>query len=373
MTSGCDFALKKLLIKNKRVDLQFWDIAGQERFHHMFRAYSKGANGAIVVLDCTSIVNTLEAALKWLQVIEHDFHEVGGIPTIFLVNKVDLSKENQLNDDPCFTKLLNQAIESHSILKWFPTSAKTVTGGGSGIGYGISLGLVKNGVKVYICSRDFDKCQKVAQELTKLGPGSCVAIKADLSKVIDCKKVVHEIKSNGDNHLDILVNNSGCNWGEEIEKYPELGWDKVMNLNVKSIFYLTVECLPLLKEKAGKDDPSRVINIGSIDGVRVPYLETYAYSASKAAVHQLTRTLANKLASDHILVNAIACGPFLSKMTKQTFETHNDVIIQNIPLGRYGDNQDLEGLLVFLSSKASKWITGALIPLDGGVLIKANL
>ncbi|KAK5580851.1 hypothetical protein RB653_000875 [Dictyostelium firmibasis] len=247
-----------------------------------------------------------------------------------------------------------------------------VTGGGSGIGYGISLGFIKNGSKVYICSRDFEKCKKTADELTKIGPGKCIAIKADLSKLSDIKSLFQEFEKY-ESSLDCLVNNSGANWGEELEKYPDLAWDKVLNLNVKAVFNTSVAALPFLKKNASAQDPSRIINIGSIDGIRVPRLETYAYSASKAAVHQLTRTLADRLAPEHILVNAIAAGPFMSKMTKQTFTQFEDLVKSSVATGRFGNNEDLEGLLVFLTSRASTYITGAIIPLEGGVLIKSNL
>eukprot|EP01133_Synstelium_polycarpum_P003953 gene3953-4578_t len=247
-----------------------------------------------------------------------------------------------------------------------------VTGGGAGIGLGISTAYVKHGAKVYICSRDFNKLRESADALTKMGPGSCIAIQADISKQSECKRVAEEI-SKLETHLDILVNNSGCVWAEELESFSDAGWDKVMNLNVKSVFHMTVACLPLMRVLATNADPSRVINIGSIDGIRVPILETYSYSASKSAVHQLTRTLANKLAPENIVVNAIAAGPFYSKMTKVTFDRFSDVITGGVALGRMGDNQDLEGISIFLGSKSSKWITGAIIPLEGGVLIKANM
>ncbi|EGC36774.1 hypothetical protein DICPUDRAFT_77576 [Dictyostelium purpureum] len=249
-----------------------------------------------------------------------------------------------------------------------------VTGGGSGIGYGISLGYVKNGCKVYICSRDFEKCKKTAEELSKIGPGKCIAIKADLSKNAEIKVLFKEF-SKYEDHLDCLVNNSGCNWGEDLENYPEHAWDKVMNLNVKAVFYTSLEALPFLKKNASPDSPSRIINIGSVDGIRVPNLETYAYSTSKAALHQLTKVLANKLAGEdyNILVNVIACGPFMSKMTQKTFTDFKDIIIGSIATGRFGNNDDLEGLCVFLTSKASNYITGSVIPLEGGLLIKPNL
>jgi NAD(P)-dependent dehydrogenase (short-subunit alcohol dehydrogenase family) len=163
------------------------------------------------------------------------------------------------------------------------------------------------------------------------------------------------------------VNNAGANWGEPYEQFPESGWDKVMTLNVKSIFFLTRELTPALRKAASPDSPSRVINIGSIDGLKVPGLETYAYSASKAAVHHMTRVLAGKLAPDDITVNAIAPGPFESKMMAATLAAAGDAIARTNPRKRIGVPDDMAGVAVFLASKASAYITGAVIPVDGGI------
>jgi len=169
------------------------------------------------------------------------------------------------------------------------------------------------------------------------------------------------------------VNNAGATWGSTIEEYPESAFSKVMNLNVKSIFLLTQACLPLLEANATSENPSRVINIGSINGINVPAHETYAYSASKAAVHQLTKHLAGKLGYRNILVNAIAPGSFQSKMMKETLEKFGDIIVANVPVGRIGSPEDIAGTAIYLSSRAGQYTNGAVIVVDGGVIVNAKL
>jgi NAD(P)-dependent dehydrogenase (short-subunit alcohol dehydrogenase family) len=176
-----------------------------------------------------------------------------------------------------------------------------------------------------------------------------------------------DVVSQRESQLDILVNNAGAAWGAPMEEYPESGFDKVTTLNVKSIFFLTTKFLPLLRKAATADDPARVINIGSIDGIRVPLLENYAYSASKAAVHMLTRHLAHHLVGENITVNAIAPGPFPSKMTAFMFEAGEDVIASQVPLGRAGRPDDMAGAAIFLSSRAGSYLTGSVIAVDGGI------
>ena len=170
-----------------------------------------------------------------------------------------------------------------------------------------------------------------------------------------------------ESQLDILVNNAGAAWGAPMEEYPEAGFDKVMNLNLKSVFFLTTGFLPLLRKAATQDDPARVINIGSIDGIRVPVLQNYAYSASKAGLHMLTRHLAHHLVDESISVNAIAPGPFPSKMTAFMFEAGEDVVASQVPMGRAGRPDDVAGTAIYLASKAGAYLTGAVIPVDGGV------
>ncbi len=240
-----------------------------------------------------------------------------------------------------------------------------VTGGTRGIGLMIARGFVEAGAKVYVSSRKADACAATAEVLNSLGPGSCVAIAADLSKESECKRLAEEM-ANRELKLDILVNNAGATWGVPIEEFDEAGWERVLSLNVKGVFHLTKFCIPLLQAAGTRDAPARVINIGSIDGIAVPTLETYSYSASKAAVHQLTRHLAKKLAP-LVTVNAIAPGPFESKMMAATLAAFGDSIAANAPLKRIGRPDDMAGTAIFLSSRAGAYLTGTVIPVDGGI------
>jgi NAD(P)-dependent dehydrogenase (short-subunit alcohol dehydrogenase family) len=252
----------------------------------------------------------------------------------------------------------------------FSVAGKTalVTGGGSGIGYMISRGLVESGVKVYISSRKAEVIDKAAAELSGLpGSAGCIALPADLSRAQECDRLAAELTGR-EPALDILVNNAGANWGEDYTTFPDAAWDRVLDVNVKGVFHLTRALTPALAAAATAADPARVINIGSIDGLHVPGLETYAYSSSKAAVHHLTRVLARKLAVRHITVNAIAPGPFESKMMAATLEAFGDEIRRMVPLGRIGEPDDVAGTAIFLASRAGAYLTGTVIPLDGGVV-----
>eukprot|EP01080_Neovahlkampfia_damariscottae_P004694 gene4694-8266_t len=256
----------------------------------------------------------------------------------------------------------------------FDVSDKVVviTGGGRGIGLMIAKGYVSNGSTVYISSRNKETCEQVAKELTKEGPGKCIAIAADISKESDCIYLSKKVEENEKEGIDVLINNAGCNWGEKFETYPDSSWDKVMSLNVKGVFNVTRCFLPQLKLKAKEGNPSSVIMIGSIDGIRIPALENYAYSTSKAALHHLTKVLANKFADENIIVNAIAPGPFESKMMAATLKKFGKQIVKSVPLNRIGSEEDIIGACIFLSSKASAWMTGNIIQLDGGILIKSS-
>jgi NAD(P)-dependent dehydrogenase (short-subunit alcohol dehydrogenase family) len=252
----------------------------------------------------------------------------------------------------------------------FSIKGKTalVTGGSRGIGLMIARGYVEAGARVYITSRKSDVCEEVAKELSTIG--TCISIPMDISTEQGILDLVTEI-NNREQSLDILVNNAGANWGAPIEEYPVSGFSKVMNLNLNSIFFLTRELVPILKNGAKHEDPSRVINIGSIDGIKVPSLETYAYSASKAALHHMTRVLAVKLAQDNITVNAVAPGPFESKMTEWLFENFHDQIVEECPLSRIGVASDMAGIAIYLSSRAGSFVTGTVIPVDGGICINS--
>ena len=241
-----------------------------------------------------------------------------------------------------------------------------VTGGSRGIGAMIAEGFVRNGVKTYISSRKSDPCDKKARELSKYG--ECISIPADLTDMNEMDKLVTKIKDK-ETKLNILVNNAGAAWGASFDDFPEIGWDKVMDTNVKSVFFLTQKLVDILETSASTSDPSRIINIGSIDGLGIPRAETYSYPASKAAVHQLTKVLANRLASRNINVNAIAPGPFESNMMAHTLEEYGEQIKSSVPRGRIGVPEDMAGASIFLSSKASSYITGSIIPVDGGSLI----
>lgn len=248
----------------------------------------------------------------------------------------------------------------------FSIEGKTalVTGGSQGIGLMIARGYVEAGAKVYISSRKKDVCDQVAAELS--ARGTCISVPANLSSEAGAKALAQEIARH-ESALHILVNNAGANWGAPLAEYPDSAWDKVLALNLKAPFFLTRELLGLLEKGARPGDPARVINIGSIDGLHVPRLETYAYSASKAAVHHVTRVLARALAPQGITVNAVAPGPFQSKMMAETLERFRDVILVSCPLGRIGEPDDMAGVAIYLASRAGAYLTGAVIPVDGGI------
>ena len=240
-----------------------------------------------------------------------------------------------------------------------------VTGGSRGIGLMIARGLVQAGARVYISSCKAGVCDEVAAELSKAG--ECFSIPADLGTTEGLDHLAARLAER-EPALHILVNNAGATWGAPIEEYPDEAFDKIWAVNVKAIFHLTVKCLPLLRKAATPVDPARVVNIGSIDGIRVPYFENYAYSASKAAVHMLTRHMAHSLNKDNITVNAIAPGLFPSKMTNFIFDQMGaDQLGGGIPLGRVGQPDDVAGATIFLASRAGSYLTGAVIPVDGGV------
>jgi NAD(P)-dependent dehydrogenase (short-subunit alcohol dehydrogenase family) len=250
----------------------------------------------------------------------------------------------------------------------FDVSGKTalVTGGSRGIGLMIATGLVRAGAKVIVSSRKVDDVNAAAEQLAALG--DCHAIPGDVSTPDGAQALAAATRERFPS-LDILVNNAGAVWGAPLEEFPAIGWDKVAHTNVEGVFHLTVALLGALRAAANAEDPARVINIGSIDGLRTPSVENYSYSASKAAVHMLTRHLAKRLASEHITVNAIAPGPFESKMMAWVLENPElrSAVEQEVPLGRIGRPDDVAGLTLFLASRAGAYLTGTVIPLDGGI------
>jgi NAD(P)-dependent dehydrogenase (short-subunit alcohol dehydrogenase family) len=248
----------------------------------------------------------------------------------------------------------------------FDLSGKTavVTGGTRGIGLMIARGLLEAGARVYVSSRKPDACATAELELSRYG--TVAAIPADLSAEAECVRLAGEI-SERERTLNVLVNNAGATWGAPIEEFPAAAWDKVVDLNLKAPFFLTRAFLPLLEAGGTHGDPARVINVGSIDGLRVPSFPTYSYSASKAGLHHLTRVLARELGPRQITVNAVAPGPFESSMMAATLKTFGDTIIAEAPLRRIGRPDDMAGVAIYLASRAGSYVTGAVIPVDGGL------
>ncbi len=259
--------------------------------------------------------------------------------------------------------------QGRDVRELFSLEGKTalVTGGSSGLGLMMAAGLLRSGVKVYIASRKRDKCEAAAGQLA--GLGECLPLVADVTDAQQRTAMVEELRQAEPQGISILVNNAGANWGAAIEDYPDEAFAKVLNTNVAAVFSLTRDLLDLLQKRASREDPARVVNIGSMDGLHVPIVQrvpTFAYSASKAAVHHLTRTLAVDLGPRHITVNAIAPGFFESRMAGQVIEQYLSDIESDAPLGRIGQPEDIVGALIYLCSRAGAYVTGAVLPVDGG-------
>jgi NAD(P)-dependent dehydrogenase (short-subunit alcohol dehydrogenase family) len=240
-----------------------------------------------------------------------------------------------------------------------------VTGGSRGIGKMIAAGFLEYGAKVYISSRKADACDAAASELSAAHGGTCLSLPHDISSVAGCRALADAIRER-EGRLDILVNNAGAAWGAEFDEFPEHGWDKVMNLNVKSPFFLTQALHAQLKAAASPERPAKVINIASIDVIRLNPLETYSYHASKAALIYLTRRMAAKLVTDRIVVSAIAPGPFASEMNRAARD-HADAVAARTPLRRVGRDEDMAGTAIFLASRAGDYVVGDTIAVDGGI------
>lgn len=275
-----------------------------------------------------------------------------------------MTSQSSHSPDPCES----EPTEFTSQLFGIAGKNAVVTGGTSGIGLMIAEGLVRAGARVVVSSRKAQSCEDTAARLSQFG--QCTGVPADVSTPDGTAALVGTVTDHFDAGLDILVNNAGATWGAPLEDFPDAAWDKLVNLNLTGVFRLTVALLDTLRAAGSAQDPARVINIGSIAGLRATSLENYPYSATKAAVHMLTRHLAGRLTNDNVTVNAIAPGYFESRMSSFIFEdpTAKQELEASIPLGRAGTNSDIAGLVQFLSSRAGAYLTGAVIPLDGGVV-----
>ena len=239
-----------------------------------------------------------------------------------------------------------------------------VTGGSRGIGKMIAAGFIAYGARVYISSRKASVCEQTAAELSA-GGGTCIALPVDASTFEGARTLARSLMER-EPKLDILVNNAGAAWLAEFDEFPEKGWDKVVDLNLKTPFFLTQALAPALRAAATRDQPSKVINIVSIDGISVNMQETYSYAASKAGLIHLTKRMALRLAQDHIVVSAIAPGAFKTDMNTVARD-HEDEVVKRIPAGRVGRDEDMAGAAVYLASRAGDYVVGSTLIVDGGV------
>jgi NAD(P)-dependent dehydrogenase (short-subunit alcohol dehydrogenase family) len=239
-----------------------------------------------------------------------------------------------------------------------------ITGGSRGIGKMIAAGFIAQGAKVYISARKADACNRTAQELSKDG-GQCVSIPMNVATVAGAKALAAAVMAL-EPKVDILVNNAGAAWGAPFDDFPEEGWDKVLNLNAKTPFFLAQAMAPALRKAASAARPAKVINIASIDGIYLTHRETYSYVTSKAGLIQLTRLMAARLAKDHIHVTAIAPGAFKSEMNREARD-QADEVAKHIPAGRVGADEDMAGAAIFLASRAGDYVMGSTLTVDGGV------
>lgn len=274
-----------------------------------------------------------------------------------IISPIDFPTD--LNDK--VLELMNGAEKMKNL---FSLAGRTalVTGGSRGIGRMIATGFLAQGARVYISSRKGSACDQTAAELTSVG--DCISIPADVSTVAGSVALAHAYTSR-EASLDILVHNAGAAWGAEFDDFPETGWDKVMDLNLKAPFFLTQALIGPLRN-AAKTRPAKVIHIASVDGISVNPQETYSYAASKAGLIHLTRRLALRLIKDNIVVSAIAPGAFASEMNRDARD-HATAVSARIPAGRIGDQEDIAGAAIYLASRAGDYVVGETIVVDGGV------
>ena len=238
-----------------------------------------------------------------------------------------------------------------------------ITGGSKGIGRMIAEEYVRRGVRTYIASRNAAVCHQTAAELSAFG--TCIDIPADLS-TLDGVRGLAQALAEREAHLDILINNAGTGWVAAFEDFPEKGWDKALNLNLKASFFLTQQLAPLLRNAASAEQPAKVINISSVDGIYVTHDESYSYTASKAGLNHLTRLMAKRLAADHIHVNAIAPGAFATDMNVVA-RNEPERIEEYVPASRVGRPEDIAGAAVYMASRAGDYLMGITLVVDGGV------
>ena len=253
----------------------------------------------------------------------------------------------------------------------FSLKGKTalVTGGATGIGRMAATAMVQAGAKVLIASRKGAECAATADEINALGgSGQAIGFSGDVGHEQGVNDLAADVHNSTD-QLDILINNAGVTWGAPLDEFPYGAWAKIMDVNVTGLFVLTQKLLPMLRATASIDDPSRVINLGSVMGTANIGDGAYSYAASKAAVHHLTKIMAKEMAGEHITFNAFAPGPFQSKMT--AFATDSEekakIVSKGVPLGRIGSPEDIAGATLYLCSRAGAYVTGAILPLDGGI------
>ncbi|OPX08644.1 SDR family oxidoreductase [Mycobacterium sp. AT1] len=262
----------------------------------------------------------------------------------------------------------NSQLATHAELFDLRGKRGLVTGGTRGIGMMIARGLLQAGARVVISSRNADACAQAQEHLSQYG--DVRAVPADLSRHEECERLAQVVMADGGS-LDILVNNAGAMWDEPLETFPDEAWETVLDLNLKSPFWLIQALLPALRTAGTADDPARIVNIGSIAAIHIPARPNYSYSSSKAALHQLTRVLAKELGPQHITVNAVAPGAFPSAMMAATLDQIGEAIAASAPLGRIGRDDDMAGVAVFLASRAGAYLTGTIIPVDGGIATTA--
>ena len=249
-----------------------------------------------------------------------------------------------------------------------------ITGGATGIGRMAATGLMQAGAHVFIASRKQGACETVAVELNQMGsPGKATGFVGDVGSAAGVEALSEEIAKRTDT-LNILMNNAGLTWGAELGKFPFEAWEKVQSVNNAGLFHLTQSLLPMLIRSATLDDPSRVVNVGSVMGDAPLGDGAYSYAASKAAVHQITKIMAKELAEKHVTVNALAPGPFVSRMTAfaTADEDTRDKVGQDVPLGRVGRDEDIAGCMQFLCGRGGSYLTGAILPVSGGIQVMSG-